>query len=304
MRLLLASLLATTLISQAALAQERTRLGFGFIANNDLIGDGKDRWRTGSVASSRVWGTGWDGVLPTTFGDLIELRIGGEIITPSNISGNTAGDRPYVGALSLGAHTHFERRALEYSMGADLVVTGPATQLDELQSAIHDLVNIRQPSDAVKDSQIANGLHPTAVIEVGRTFSFGQTGQLRPFVEGRAGVETMLRAGFALTLGQLGNGELLVRDPTTGQRYRAIDQEGAGYSFVLGADVAHVADSTFFPDSSGVTVSDSRERVRAGVHWQNDRGAAAFYGLTWLGEEFEGQSDTQLVGSVRLRINF
>jgi hypothetical protein len=29
-----------------------------------------------------------------------------------------------------------------------------------------------------------------------------------------------------------------------------------------------------------------------------------FYGLTWLGEEFAGQSEGQLVGSVRLSLRF
>jgi hypothetical protein len=49
----------------SVLAQGYERLGYGRIVNNDLVGDGEDRWQTGSVTTSRVWGPGWYGALPT-----------------------------------------------------------------------------------------------------------------------------------------------------------------------------------------------------------------------------------------------
>ena len=41
---------------QALSAAERTRLGYGRLITNDTFGDTYDRWRTGSLAASRVWG--------------------------------------------------------------------------------------------------------------------------------------------------------------------------------------------------------------------------------------------------------
>lgn len=295
--------LALPLLS-AAEAADRSRLGYGRLLTNDFIGDGEDRWRSGSVASSWVWGPKWTGSLPDSFGALIELRLNAEIISPDNLTTPAVGDRPYAGSFALGLHSHYRSGGYEMAVGADLVAVGPSTGLDGFQDALHDLLNISPPSDAVRANQIGDGLHPTLVVEVGRTLSFGQNTRLRPFVEGRAGAETLLRAGVDLTFGQMGQGELLVRDPVTGHRYRTITRDRSGYSMVLGGDVAHVSDSVFLPSDRGFTLTDTRTRVRAGVQWQGANGAGAFYGLTWLGEEFEGQGEGQLTGSFRLHIKF
>lgn len=123
-------------------------------------------------------------------------------------------------------------------------------------------------------------------------------------MEGRAGIETLVRAGFDLTIGELASDELQVRDSASGQRYRTIQQAISGFSFVLGADIAHVADSEFLPESRGVLPESTRERVRIGVHWQNKKGASAFYGLTHLSEEFQGQPEGQLIGSFQINWKF
>ena len=285
-------------------AQERERLGYGRLVTNDLFGDGRDRWRTGSVASSRVWGTAWNGAAPESFGDIIELRFGGEIMAPASLTAPAPGDRPYAGSLALGLHTHFSRGATEVSIGADMVFTGPQTGLDRFQDALHKVVHVEHTTAGVRASQIGDGVHPTVTFEAGHTLSLSDNTRLRPFVEGRAGVENILRVGADLTLGHYGQGALLVRDPTTGQRYRAIAGDGAGLSLVLGGDIAKVSDSTYLPAARGYRLSNTRDRLRAGVHWQGDSGRSAFYGLTWLGKEFKGQRDSQLVGSLRLKLAF
>ena len=67
--------LVTLLISlTSAHAGDRTRIGYGRLITNDFIGDGKDRWRSGSVASSRVWGPEWSGQLPSGIGEIIGLK--------------------------------------------------------------------------------------------------------------------------------------------------------------------------------------------------------------------------------------
>ena len=239
-------------LAGAALAQDRTRLGYGRLLTNDTLGDNFDRWRTGSVASSRVWGPAWTGRPPAAFGALIELRLGAEVISPAAVVRPDPRDRPYAGALTAGLHTHFAQGPLDMALGLDLTLTGPATQLDEFQSAFHDLLDIAPPSDQVLDAQIENGIHPSIVFEAGRDFAVAETLTLRPFVEARAGLETLVRAGFDLTIGTHGKGELLVRDPVSGHRYRVIREDWTGTHFILGADIAHVADSTFLPASAAM----------------------------------------------------
>ena len=288
----------------AAIAQERSYLGNARLFSNDTLGDGQDRWRTGSLASSYVWGPDWTGELPSRFGQLLELRISGQVISPEALVTPNPLDRPYAGALSAGIHAHFATQQADISAGVDFVVTGRVTQLDELQSVIHDVLNVAEPSSAVTSTQIGNGLHPTLVLEAGRDLAVSENVNFRPFVEGRAGIETLARIGADLTFGQLGQGEFSARDNVTGHRYRIIRQPWTGFSFVLGADVAHVSDSEFLPSSSGVTLEQSQTRLRAGVNWQNQRGASVFYGITRLSEEFEGQPESQLLGSVQFNLKF
>lgn len=300
-----AALLVTSLcLSSVADAQERSRLGYGRLITNDFFGDGEDRWRTGGVQSSRVWGPEWTGVAPAQFGQLLELRLGAEILAPDDIRNVSKDDRRYAGAISVGLHSHFQRGQTEFAVGGDVVFLGPQTKLDEFQDAFHDTFNIPRPSDSVRAAQIGNATNPTAVVEVGQNFALSDSTVIRPFVEGRAGNETLVRAGFDITIGELGRGELLVRDSVTGQRYRTVTQDWSGFSFTFGADVAAVSDSEFLPEDGPVAASDSRERVRMGVSWRSETGITGFYGLTYLGEEFEGQGEGQVVGSVRLRVAF
>jgi len=188
-------------------------------------------------------------------------------------------------------------------VGADLVFTGPQTQLDHVQDAVHDVFGGSGVNAAVRTAQVGNNIIPTLVAEAGRPIRLGAGATLRPFVEGRVGVETLARAGADLSLGAFGGGVLMVREPVTGQRYSAAGDGGDGVSFLLGADVAHVDDSAYLPSSSGIRPRDTRTRVRAGMHWQW-RNGGVFYGLTWLDKEFKTQREEQVVGSVRLNLNF
>lgn len=284
-------------------AEGRTRVGYGLVFTNDVIGDGDDRWRSGSVASSRVYAPGWDGTAPAGFGEMLELRFNGEIIAPDDISTPAPGDRPFVGALSLGLHSHMTQGHMEYALGGDLVVTGEQTGLDDFQGFLHDIFGGDEMSGTVRRNQVDDEFYPTAVIEAGRSFELGAL-RFRPFAEARVGVETLVRAGADITFGRLTQGELLVREPVTGQRYRVVREDVPGYAFVLGADIAYVEDSEFLPARSGVQAEDTRARVRGGMHWEGRGGGSVFYGVTWLGEEFEGQDEGQVVGSLQFRLRF
>ncbi|MFP4274060.1 MAG: lipid A-modifier LpxR family protein [Paracoccaceae bacterium] len=290
------------LAARPAATEEYRRIGYGRLVTNDQFGDVKDRDRTGAYTASHIFGAGWDGRLPTRPGDLFELRFHAETMTPRYMQVIAPGDRPYAGSLSLGLHTHFRHGATEVSLGGDVVVTGPQTGLDDLQLLVHGVLGGAKASRAVRDNQIPDGVHPTLVTEIAHPVRLGANTRLRPFLEGRAGAETMLRAGADLTIGQVGAGELLIRESSSGHRYRAIKAAPQGYSVVLGGDIARVKESVFLPAARGYELTD-RKRLRAGVHWQGRR-HAVFYGLTWLDREFERQEGGQVIGSLRLDIRF
>ncbi len=279
-------------------------IGYGRLTTNDLFGDGGDRWRTGSITSSRVWGRGpWTGTAPGRFGDLLEFRTQGEIIAPVSLRRVNPADRPWAGKLSFGLHSHWSRARTEYSLGGDLVFVGPWTGLGTLQRNLHRLVGAPIPGDAVLGRQIGNTVRPTIVGEVGHSYPLWDAMRLRPFAEARAGDETLLRIGADLSIGAFGTGELMVRESVTGQRYRAVRNPAPGLGFLLGADIARVFDSIYLPADRGLRPSRNRRRVRAGVHWQGEN-ASFFYGATWLGGEFQGQPGSQVVGSIRVQFQF
>ncbi|EAQ04323.1 hypothetical protein OB2597_09274 [Pseudooceanicola batsensis HTCC2597] len=299
------AILVFLLTAASAQAQEgRFRyLGHGRLVVNDVFADRLDRWRTGSVAASHVFGRGWSGTLPDRPGALLEFRVLGEVIAPARLDLAWNGDRPYSQALSFGLHSHFRRGGWEMAAGADVVVTGPQTGLMDFQHFLHRVSRFDHTVSAqVRAAQIPNGVHGAAVFEAGRSYTLTDGARLRPFLELRAGVEDMVRIGFDFALGPAGRGDLMVRDPVTGHRYRALNGSANGSTFVFGADVAKVAESLYLPASRN-TLTDARVRVRTGVHWQTDRWRG-FYGMAWLGPEFERQFESQVIGAVRLQYRF
>ncbi|MCU0801399.1 MAG: lipid A deacylase LpxR family protein [Rhodobacteraceae bacterium] len=281
----------------------RSNLGWGRLFSNDQMGDSDDRWRTGSYGLSLLRGPSWDGTLPARAGQILEFRAFGQIIAPDNLTAVNPADRRYAGALSLGVHTHFALGVAEASVGGDLVVIGPQTQLGKFQTEVHDLFGFLPPSAPVLDNQIDNHIAPTLSGEVARSFRLGENVTLRPFVEARAGDETLIRAGGDIVIGRAWENALMLRDTVTGQRYAGIDGGTPGLSVTLGADVAHVFSSRYLPAGGAAVLSDNRTRLRAGVEWQGNF-ANVFYGMTYLGPEFEGQDEGQVTGSLNVNFGF
>jgi len=300
-RALSAVLASLSLMSAAGAEPTRETLGYGRLFTNDYLGDNQDRWRTGSYAVSKVTGFGWSGRLPNRPGDILEYRFRSEILAPSDLTAPPAGDRRWAGVLSAGIHTHFQRAGTEISAGLDLIATGPQTGLGALQEEVHRALGATVP--AVLGNQIPDGLHPTLTLEFGRPIALSDTARLRPFAEIQAGAETLVRLGGDLTLGGFGQGDLMLRDVATGHRMRAAGRGDPGLSLILGGDIAHVAHSVFLPEYDGYRPTEARTRLRAGLHWQGAR-SSVFYGLTWLGEEFQAQPEGQVLGSVRLNLKF
>lgn len=291
------------IIAGAAQAEDRVTLGWGRMFSNDAIGDGHDRWRTGSYSVSYMRGPEWAGGLPAAFGQILEFRITAQTIAPANLADPAPDDRRYAGVLTFGLHTHLDWMGFDTSVGADLGMTGPQTGISTFQSRIHDWANLPDPEPAFQD-QIPDAVYLTLVGEMGRDFPVGGTGRVRPFVEAQAGMETFVRAGADFTFGGFGEGSLLVREYMTGQRYRAIKGDLVpGTSFTLGADVAHVFSSALLPSGGIAELEDTRARARAGIQWQGER-ASIFYGVSYLGQEFVQQPEGQVVGSLNINLRF
>jgi hypothetical protein len=282
--------------------QERTVQGFARLFSNDALGDGHDRWRSGSYMVSQLRAPQWHGTLPTRFGEVLEYRFRTEIIAPASLTNPGPGDRRYAGVVSFGLHSHFALGASEARLGGELVFTGPQTGVGAFQREAHELFGIAPPR--VLGTQIPNHVYPTLSAELGRSFRIGRATSLRPFIEAQAGVETLARIGADLTFGAGHDGALMLRDTVTGQRVEGIrGQWTPGLTFTLGGDLAHVADSRYLPSGGAAALSDSRARLRAGLQWRGEK-SEVFYGLTWLGREFDTQAEDQLIGSLRLRLRF
>ncbi len=292
----------TVSLASSVGAQDRVTLGWGRMFTNDVFGDGKDRWKTGSYTVSRIRGASWDGTLPDAPGALLEFRLRAETIAPADLVTPDPTDRRYAGAISAGIHSHFMWSGFETSLGMDLVVIGPQTGLGRFQTSVHDLIGLPKPT--VLGDQIEDQIRPTLVAEMGRTLSLGDRARMRPFIEAQAGAENFVRLGGDLTFGHFGQGALMLRDHASGQRYSAVSGDKIkGFSFVVGGDFAQVYSSVYLPDGGAVEMSDTRTRLRAGVHWQQEK-AELFYGVTYLGKEFETQPEGQVVGSLSLKMRF
>ena len=186
-------------------------------------------------------------------------------------------------------HTHFARGATNISAGLDLVATGPQTGILNLQDGFHDLISAPNPSEFVENNHVANGVYPTALVEVSYRLPIGEAATLRSFVEAQYGVEDFVRVGADVLIGATLQNDLWLRDSPSGQLYTGVETGRAGTGFVLGADYAAVGDSEYFPASFGTVAQEERFRARAGVHWRFGDRISYFYGLTYLSEEYEGQ---------------
>lgn len=293
---------AVAAIAAPVQADAPVTLGWGRMFANDALGDGHDRWRTGSYQVSLMRGVSFSGTLPASAGELMEYRANAQIVAPENLQAPTAGDRRYAALLSFGAHTQFDWRGSEMTLGADMVLTGPQTGISNFQKWVHHAISLPEPA-AVSD-QIENGIYPTFSVEMARSMDVSPKVTLRPFAQAQAGVESFVRLGGDLMLGGFGRGTVMVRDQVTGQRYRVVEGiRNQGVSVVLGADVTRVFESALLPSGGDATPSPERSRLRAGVNWQGEK-SAIFYGVSYLGREFEQQAEGQVVGALNLSLKF
>jgi Uncharacterized protein conserved in bacteria (DUF2219) len=278
-------------------------LGYGRLFTNDFLGDGHDRWRSGSYAISQLRGPPGTSSLPTAAGELIEVRLRSEIVAPRRLDGSGPFDRPYAGMLSLGVHTHFKSGPVEYTIGVDLVAVGENTGVSAFQRFVHEeFLGERLQGFA---PELGDALYPAFIGEMGMPMEIGEGNSLRPFVEVEAGLETFVRTGVDLSIAANCPSEIRIRDVATGFRYRAAGAcaDGWDVSGVMGADVARVFDSQLLPAGTGPHPTKYRSRARLGIHVETPT-VSVFYGLAWLGKEFEGQSGDQVTGALNVNVRF
>lgn len=288
-----------------AAAQAFTFLGRTVFHNNDVFLDGDDRWQTGGSNWSVMFGPEGTRGLPGSPGQVWELRLRGQVITPDTFTAPAPWDRRAAGIITTTLHSHFQQGGVEVSAGAGLAITGPQTHMIALQNFIHDLTPANDPKvpGAVQAAQIPNAVYPTLLAEAAYRVPLADDITLRPFVEVQGGVETYLRAGADLFFGGAWDGGILARDGTTGFAYQTL--KGAaprGFAFVMGADAAYVAQSALLPPPA-YRLSPLRLRARAGLHYEGKH-AAAFGGLAWLGREFAAQPSGQVVTAFQLQWRF
>lgn len=289
------------LCGHVAAAEETTTLGVGRLFTNDYLGDGHDRWQSGSYAISILRGPADADISAQPFGGIHEYRLRTRLITSDGI-GNTP-DRVYAGALGFGVHTHFSLNDTRASVGGEVVLIGPQTGLSALQSEFHSAFGV--PQVPFVDDQLPNALHFGVSLEAAELMQLTPGVTARPFLELRLGPEDTLRVGADVLIGGTLDSEILIREAVSGQLYRGTEApDSAGFAFVVGADIAAVGDSIYFPEDGGPNALDDRGRVRAGVHWQGGEDTSLFYGLTYLTPEFEDQEEGQVTGSVKLNFNF
>ena len=115
------ALLAQMTAVQVAADTGYDYLGYGRLVTNDLLGDGKDRWRTGSVSAFRMYVQEDVDLKHLKLGQAVELRTHFEVVAPSDLQDDSGGDRPWGGAISLGLHSPFHYGSLQMSLGADVL---------------------------------------------------------------------------------------------------------------------------------------------------------------------------------------
>lgn len=290
--------LAFALFGLAAEAGERRSLGWSYLVTNDSIGEFRDRWQSSYVQGSLFLGESPPRGRDFPLGEIVEVRLSSQIITPESLTSPNPQDRPFAGVLGGEVLTHGRFNRLEASLGMGLFSVGPQTGSFRFQRWLHETLGFAVPRPDGRE--VPNALQPGLSAELGR--SFGASMSARPFLEVRAGLENLLRAGLDISWGAE-EAALSVRDPVTGHRVPGLLGDApAGLRLFAGADAALVGDSLLLPGSLGTRPSN-RLRLRAGGEWRNEN-VSAFYGLAFLGPEFRGQREGQFVGAFQLKFKF
>ena len=290
-------------LASNASAEGYSLVGRTSLFTNDYLGDGEDRWRTGSYSRSTFFAG--SSVENGTSSPIFELRLRGEVIAPTEVNlVPQPGERPFVGVVAIGGFRHVSRGDYDVAWGGEVVFVGPQTGVSSFVTEAHDALGFKQPRAAT--GQLGNKVFPTVYLHTSRLAGASSTipFDVRPFFEVQAGVETFARIGFDMFFANGVSGPATTRDVVSGQIMSVVAKDPVtGFTPSIGFDVARIWDSQFLPSSSGLTVKPWRLRARGGLRSQTQT-TEIFYGLSWLSPEYEGQPSGQVLGSLSLDFQF
>ncbi|HUS55907.1 MAG TPA: lipid A-modifier LpxR family protein [Thermohalobaculum sp.] len=294
---------------------------------NDSFGDGKDRWKSGGLTQAFVfpehifsndnWFEGRASGL--------ELNVRGLVMTPDNTASTRtdSGDRPFAQYAAVGIYLDsiVRPRALsptvglqiEDRFGVEAGWQGDPLPLFDIQNAVHGMTgtegNAGNLSNSINGEVLVN-------LEARRTLRFHADGSLRdiefaPFVQTSLGMrENSLRVGGDVFIGSALEGRTWGSDLATGavMAGASMPGEGINWTFFAGGDLGYIAsdaflDGGFAGNGPRVERRDLVGRARVGVLMDYNEFSVGF-SLNWLGEEFHGQSDGQVIGAIQLKYRF
>lgn len=294
---------------------------------NDRFGDGKDRWKTGGLTQAYVFpehifsNDNW--FIGRASG--LELNVRGLVITPDDtaFTGVDGGDRPYAQYAAAGIFLRSIARPealtpalavqIEDRIGLEAGWQGDPLPLFDVQNALHGMAgtegNAGNRSNTIDGEMLAN-------LEARRTWRLHAEGVVRdiefaPFVQTSLGMrENSLRAGGDVFTGSALEGRTWGSDLATGAVMAGASMPRQGFNWTLfaGGDLGYIAsdaflDGGFAVGGPSVERRDIVGRARAGVLLDYDKVAIGF-SLNWLGKEFRGQSDGQMIGAIQFKYHF
>lgn len=264
--------------------------------NDAFVLQGRDRWRTGGVATSLFL----DGPERT-----YEVRSRLEIITPWNSRDQRRTDRPATGVYSLGLLVHEEAGATKLTYGLFLVRT--SSELLGLQEAIHEVAGQEGYWHSERQAPtVDDRSYLSASAELSREFPVTGSIVARPYVSAELGFDTHVRAGVEAVIGASGFPRLASRDVVSGfampANLRRGERPGSALDFqlYLGADMS-VGHTKYLFEGSGAEPTHVRNRIRVGGQ-VTYRKLKLFYGVTRLSKEFVGQKEAQVEGVLSVSI--
>jgi len=291
---------------------------------NDRYGDGKDRWKTGGITQAYIFPEHIFGQ-ETWFGgraSALELNVRALLITPDDTSfkGVDGDDRPYAQYAGAGLYLRSitRPRALtpvaavqtEDRIGVEAGWQGDPLPLFEVQDAFHGMAGTG--GDAGNLSNTIDGEF-LLNLEARRTWRFhldgsGRDLEFAPFVQTSLGMrENSLRVGGDFFVGSALEGRTWGSDLATGavMAGASMPRKGFNWNVFFGGDVGYIAsdaflDGGFAGDGPSVPRRDIVGRARAGLLLEYDNLGIGF-SLNWLGQEFRGQSNGQMVGAIQLK---
>lgn len=297
---------------------------------NDFLGDGKDRWKSGGLTQSytfpeRIFDTDpWTPWFENRASG-IEGQVRGLVITPDNTSveGHTEGDRPYAQYLGLGVHLRSDKRPRPAALGTSLGVedrvgvevgwVGEPLFLFDMQDRLHESLGMDE-TNVSDENSVSNGW--LVNLEGRRTWRFHRDMgaadvQVAPYADAALGLrENSLRVGGDILVGNALAGRTWNEEPATGAMMPGArpPREGWDWAAYLGGDVGAIGSDALLgggPFSSGPSIDEKTfvPRARSGIAVGYGP-VTVHYGVAYIGPEFEGQDQGQLIGAISVKLPF